>query len=255
MAQEEKIILNADLYDNPLTKREGDYVARPRITGTLHNEEIAARFVNERSEFRLETILNILNVCDQIKAQAIAEGKSVVDGVGEFLISIQGSFDGETDSFDPDENSLKVNYKMGKTIRNILENQVVVQTNGAATVGPVINSVEDSMTKSLNSQLSPNGVLVINGSCLKIQGDNEENGVYFVPVGGGDPIKAAYLALNMPSQLVVPIPNLSDGTYRVRVTTQFSPNATIIKQPRSIDFPLELQVGDSEEGSDGPSIS
>ena len=85
MTQEEKIILNADLYDNPLTKREGDYVARPRITGTLHNEEIAARFVNERSEFRLETILNILNVCDQIKAQAIAEGKSVVDGVGELF--------------------------------------------------------------------------------------------------------------------------------------------------------------------------
>ena len=255
MSQEEKIILNADLYDNPLTKREGDYVAKPRITGTLYNEEIAARFVNERSEYRLETIVNILDVCDQLKAKAIAEGKSVVDGVGEYLISIQGAFEGAAASYDPNVHSLTVNYKMGKALRNILENQVVVQTNGAAVVGPVINSVEDTKTKSLNTQLSPNGVLVINGSNLKIQGESEENGVYFFPVAGGDPVKAEYLVINKPSQLIVQIHNLTDGKYLVRVTTQYSAGSALVKNARSADYPLELQVGDSEEESDGPSIS
>ena len=255
MAQEEKIILNADLYDNPLTTRKGDYVAKPRITGTLYNEEIAARFVNERSEFRPETIVNILDVCDQLKAKAIAEGKSVVDGVGEYLISIQGAFEGEAAQFDPEEHSLTVNYKMGKTLRDILENQVVVQTNGAATVGPVINNVEDTKTKSLNAQLSPNGVLVISGSNLKIAGDSEDNGVYFVPVSGGEPVKAEYIAINKPSQLVVQVPNLSDGKYQVRVTTQYSTGSVLTKLPRSFDYFVELQVGDSEDDSDGPSIS
>ena len=39
----EQIILNTDLYDNLLTERKGDYTAKPRITGTLYNTDIAAR--------------------------------------------------------------------------------------------------------------------------------------------------------------------------------------------------------------------
>lgn len=41
----EQIILNTDLYDNLLTERKGDYTAKPRITGTLYNTDIAARIV------------------------------------------------------------------------------------------------------------------------------------------------------------------------------------------------------------------
>ena len=255
MAQEERIILNADLYDNPLTKREGDYMAKPRITGSLYNKEIAARFVNERSEFRLETIVNILDVCDQLKAEAVAEGKSVIDGMGEYLISILGAFDGATAQFDPKEHSLTVNYKMGKTLRGILENQVVVQVNGPATVGPVINSVEDAETKSLNTQLSVNGVAIISGSNLKIAGTSEENGVYFVAVSGGEPVKARVLAVNEPSQLIAPIPNRPDGNYWVRVTTQYSPGSILVKTARSFEYHIELQVSTSQDKPDGPSIS
>ena len=41
----EQIILNTDLYDNLLTERKGDYTAKPHITGTLYNTDIAARIV------------------------------------------------------------------------------------------------------------------------------------------------------------------------------------------------------------------
>ena len=44
----EQIILNTDLYDNLLTERKGDYTAKPRITGTLYNTDIAARIVIAR---------------------------------------------------------------------------------------------------------------------------------------------------------------------------------------------------------------
>ena len=46
----EQIILNTDLYDNLLTERKGDYTAKPRITGTLYNTDIAARIVAARTE-------------------------------------------------------------------------------------------------------------------------------------------------------------------------------------------------------------
>ena len=78
----EQIILNTDLYGNLLTERKGDYTAKPRITGTLYNTDIAARIVAARTEYQHGTILNILDMADSHKVQAIAEGKSVVDGVG-----------------------------------------------------------------------------------------------------------------------------------------------------------------------------
>ena len=71
----EQIILNTDLYDNLLTERKGDYPAKPRITGTLYNTDIAARIVAARTEYQHGTILNILDMADSHKVQAIAEGK------------------------------------------------------------------------------------------------------------------------------------------------------------------------------------
>lgn len=91
----EQIILNTDLYDNLLTERKGDYTAKPRITGTLYNTDIAARIVAARTEYQHGTILNILDMADSHKVQAIAEGKSVVDGVGQYLVNVQGAFEGE----------------------------------------------------------------------------------------------------------------------------------------------------------------
>lgn len=41
---EEKSILTVDLYENLLTEKVGDYSGKVRITGTLHNKEVAQRF-------------------------------------------------------------------------------------------------------------------------------------------------------------------------------------------------------------------
>ena len=46
----EKIILTADLYDNAVTERKGDYTAKPRITGTVRNHQIAERILARGSE-------------------------------------------------------------------------------------------------------------------------------------------------------------------------------------------------------------
>ena len=52
----EKIILTADLYDNAVTERKGDYTAKPRITGAVRNHQIAERILARGSELRLDTI-------------------------------------------------------------------------------------------------------------------------------------------------------------------------------------------------------
>ena len=148
----EQIILNTDLYDNLLTERKGDYTAKPRITGTLYNTDIAARIVAARTEYQHGTILNILDMADSHKVQAIAEGKSVVDGVGQYLVNVQGAFEGEKAQFEPGKHALGITYTMGKLLRETLK-LVKVVVNGVAAVGPVINTVTDSTSKAINGQL------------------------------------------------------------------------------------------------------
>ena len=247
----EQIILNTDLYDNLLTERKGDYTAKPRITGTLYNTDIAARIVAARTEYQHGTILNILDMADSHKVQAIAEGKSVVDGVGQYLVNVQGAFEGEKAQFEPGKHALGITYTMGKLLRETLK-LVKVVVNCVAAVGPVINTVTDSTSKAINGQLSSGGALVLGGVNLKIQGDDPSIGVYLTPTTeGAAPMKAPVVIANSPSQVIVQMPTLADGQYTVSLTTQYSGSRNV-KEPRTYTFPIILIVG---EGGGGDSES
>ena len=217
----EQIILNTDLYDNLLTERKGDYTAKPRITGTVRNTNIADRIVAARTEYQHGTILNILNMADEHKVQAIAEGKSVIDGVGQYMVNVQGAFEGEKAQFEPDKHSLGITYTVGALLRKAFE-RIKVVTNGVAPIGPVINTVTDATLKSVNARITSGGALTLGGANLKVQGDHESNGVYFTPGNGEQtPAKAPVIISNSPTQLIVQMPALADGEYTVSITTQY----------------------------------
>ena len=85
------IKLYADLYGNALTGKEGDCTARPRINGTLYNADIARRIVEKRTEYRLETIENILKMADEEKSVSQATVGPVIGGLTD---SATGKDDG-----------------------------------------------------------------------------------------------------------------------------------------------------------------
>ena len=243
----EKIILTADLYDNALTEKKGDYVAKAAITGTLRNDGIADRIVAKRTEYRRETIINILNLADEEKANAIAENKSVIDGVGQYLLSILGSFDGEKAPFDPAKHKLAVSFAPGKFLRELLKS-VEVQTRPAST-GPVINSIIDSTTNELNGQLTSGSAAVIDGANIRIAGDDKVVGVFFTKTGGTAK-KCPLLIHNNPSQLTVMLPALEDGEYTLSIVTQYAANNKLVKDARTYTFPVVLYVGAKPGGGE-----
>ena len=183
--------------------------------------------------------------------KAIAEGKSVVDGVGQYLVNVQGAFEGEKAQFEPGKHALGITYTMGKLLRETLK-LVKVVVNGVAAVGPVINTVTDSTSKAINGQLSSGGALVLGGVNLKLQGDDPSIGVYLTPTTeGAAPMKAPVVIANSPSQVIVQMPTLADGQYTVSLTTQYSGSRNV-KEPRTYTFPIILIVG---EGGGGDSES
>lgn len=237
-----KTILNADLYDNVLTEKPGDYSAKPRITGTARNRDVAARIVRERTEYRLETIENILNLADQKKIELIAEGKSLVDGVGQYLLNISGSFEGESPTFDPMKHKVGITYTPGKDLLSAMDNITFNVT--LATTGPVINTVTEVETRSVNQYIYPGDSIIISGSNLLIKGDDPSIGLFFTKdEADAKPVKATIISRNTISEIIAQVPkNLDTGQYRLSITTQAGAKYKTVKEPRTYLFPILLTI-------------
>lgn len=252
----EKTILTVDLYDNVLTEKENDYSGRVAITGSLHNTDLADRIVKARTEYRRETILNILGMADDIKIEAIAEGKSVVDGVGQWLLNFGGGpLEGQNPVFDPQKHKFGVTYAPGKALLDAMKR--LVPSFRIAKTGPVINGITDSTTKSVSQILTPNAPAIISGSGLLLKGDDPTVGVYFTPDGANKtPVKVSVIVSNTTSQIIIQIPNLADGQYLLSVTTQAGASYSVVKEPRTYQYPILLSVGSqpSGGGDDRPEI-
>lgn len=245
----EKTILSVDLYDNVLTEKANDYSGKVSITGTIHNSDVADRIVKARTEYRPETILNILGMADDIKVEAIAQGKSVVDGVGQWLLNFSGPLDGETPAFDPEKHKFGVTYTPGKSLLVALKQ--LVPSFRIAKTGPVINGITDSTTKSVSQTLTPNAPAIINGSGLLLKGNDPSVGLYFTPDGDGKtPVKVDLIVSNTTSQIIIQIPALADGEYLLSITTQAGAGYSLVKDPRTYQYPILLSVGSQPGGGD-----
>ncbi|WP_298546457.1 DNA-binding domain-containing protein [uncultured Parabacteroides sp.] len=241
----EKTILSVELYDNVLTEAPGDYTGKVNITGTYRNENIAEDIVKERTEFRPETIINILNLADQKKIDAVLNGKSVIDGVGQYLLNFSGPLEGEKPVFDPEKNKFGTTFTPGNALLKGLKN--LTARFHMATVGPVINSIIDSTTGKESQELTAGGPAIINGSTLLLKGDDPSVGVYFTPDGGGEPQKVSVIVTNTKSQIIISVPQLSNGSYYLSVTTQAGSGYKLVKEPRTYRFPILLTVGGGGE--------
>lgn len=256
----EDIILNADLYDNTLTGDPNDYVARPRNTGTVYNSDIASRMASKYPGYEAGNLTQILDLADQEKMLAMAEGKNQVDKTGSRQLTIGGPFKGADAQFDSALNSMGVMYTMSDQFRELLKTRVKVRVHGIAQTGPIVNYVIDAVSGNTSKEkvidsltITSGGALTIVGSNLKIQGSDDSVGVFFVP-STGEPKKVSVLISNMPSQLIVQMPALSDGMYTLRITTQFVRNGKMTKAPRSYDYPVPLKVGQGSSEEDGPQV-
>ncbi len=230
-----------DLYNNRLKNSNGGFTGKVKSGGSMRNKEVARVFVNGRTEYRYETILNILDITDDIKLEALASGKVVTDGLGMHYLTTRGVYTGENAQYDTSVNSLKVAFIPSKELKASL-NAAEVSTNGTKTVGPVINSLTDSTTGDINGELTSGGPAIIEGRNIKVAGEDETNGFYLTPdEDNATPIKVTMIVENNPSKVIIILPTLeSSKQYWLDIITQYSNGSSLLKAPRSYRFPVIL---------------
>ena len=237
--------ITVDLYDNVLTEKKGDYTGKVSTTGSADNQTVADEICKERTEYRPETIMNILDLADKKRIDLLASGKTVNTGMGVFSVAVSGSFDGESAPFDPEKHKLTVGFSASGAVRKALT-EVVVKPRAAAG-GLTINSVYDPYLDEINGRITSGSNLIINGVNIKVAGENPSNGVFLTKVGSSEQVKMRLITHNNPSQLTVLLPTLEPGDYQLTITTQFAAGKKILKDPRSYTFaPLLTVEGEPE---------
>ena len=176
-------------------------------------------------------------------AYRLCDGFSVNTSWYNASTHIKGVFTGPAEAFDVSKHTVAVEFRQGAELRREL-GMVGVDILDRAESGFFIAEVLDLRTRSVNDQLTPGRNAKIRGGKLKVEGDDPACGVYFVNEADGTRVKvdAADIVENMNAHLLIVIPALASGTYRLEVSTQYSGGNKPLKTPRTAAFDRLLTV-------------
>ena len=237
--------IKVNLYPNLLTEDPNDFSARVISERTLSIPDICRTAVS-RGGAQTSTSAQAMesNVALFLKEMAyqLCDGFSVNTGYFTANTQLRGVFNSSKETYNPEKHTILFQFNQGELLRKELGNvSVVIDKVGEAML--VIEEVYDSKSGTVNDLLTPNRNLKIRGSKLKIVGENPDNGVYFINTADNTRTKVdpTDIVTNNPSELIVVVPVLKAGSYKVEVQTQFA-GAALLKEPRSSVFDRILTV-------------
>jgi hypothetical protein len=234
-------MLEFNLVENLLTAAPDDFMAQVTNVRSYTDSEIADRMLQSGAGLTKSDILSVLEAYKETVCNIIADGGAVDTALFVVRPSIAGVFNGADDTFSPSRHHIKSNLRQGVAIRDAVVKiktqkvQVADPVPNIAQVKDVVNGGSDHITAGL--------VLEIDGSRLKILPEDEANGIFLVPVSGGEEIKLLQIVENKPARLMAMIPaSIKAGEYHLEVRTTWSGNVKPSKTLKTGRFHKTLTV-------------
>lgn len=241
------------LRDNPLTKDDANDCVAEVKTGpkTLRNEDIAKEIKRRGSETEYETILSIVSQHNGIIEENLLNGQSVMTDLCQFTPRIPGAFPSPVAQFNPAVNKLTLDIVPSKRMREALKKVKTISLGRKPEVAG-IDLVTDTATGLTDGTITTNDDIRIDGSRIKIAGDEAVVGVFFVTEDGSKTVKVSRrLTQNDPSRIIARVPALDNGKYILRIVTQYMHSSQLLKEARVLEYAKMLTVGDDESERPG----
>lgn len=236
--------IKAYLYDNLLTKdKPSDFIARTISERSLNVKQICNEAVSRGgADVSAAAMEHATELFLKEMAYQLCDGFSINTGYFTASVTIKGVFDSPTENFNPCKQNLMFRFAQGDKLRAEIRN-IEVNIMGLADTAAIILQVEDKKSGTINDLLTPNRNLSIVGQKIKIAGENPINGVFFVNLDTlvSTPVSVEDIVINNPSEVMVVIPDLDVGNYRLEIVTQHTSSGTL-KEPRTAVFDKELTV-------------
>lgn len=233
-----KFVWEVHLRPNTLTKdNDRDCIADVHAhAATQRNEDIAEMITKERSEFRKETIINILNMRDKAVKDLIQEGLSFMDGLVQISPRVSGVWETENSSYDEKIHKRTVDLVPTTDLRTALD-AIGVKVLGAKEETARITEITDTATGLKDGSLTIGDDIIIEGSKIKVDETDPAQGVFFKAENGTEYKTNRRLSVNNPSQIIARVPKeVPEGKVEVMVRTKFSTGNKTLLQIREIVY-------------------
>ena len=226
------------LRPNTLTKdNDRDCIADVHAhTATQRNEDIAEIITKERSEFRKETIMSILNMRDKAVKDLIQEGVSFMDGLVQISPRVSGVWETENSAYDDKVHKRTVDLVPTADLRTVLD-EIGVKVMGAKESSARITEITDTATGLKDGTLTIGDDIIIEGDKLKVDEKDTAQGVFFKAADGTEYKTTRRLSVNMPSQIIARVPQeVPAGAVTVIVRTKYTNGGTALQEIREIVY-------------------
>lgn len=253
-------------YDAPLTERTDDYYLRAKtMPDTIGLREIAREVALRLNNLNEDQVYTILNDAEKVKADAVASSYIVSTPTALMSPCASGTVVKADLSQPIDHSKVKVyaTLSMGSLLREEMEKCRLEVFTQPAVVGPLLNgataqtrSADGTTTTTRAPQAGEN--IRLTGRNIKLAGTDPSVGVTFTSVENPSTqvfVPLANVTVNEPKQLIFVLPaGVTDGWWRVRVTTQYGSGGSIVKSVRSYELDEPIAVGAAaplpDEGGD-----
>ncbi len=208
-------------------KERGEYIYATQMGKKLPSKKLAKLIAASGTTVSEADVMAVLHNLGQVIVNEVMHGMAVeIPGVGSIHLHAGGLMDKDGNDISPKGRR----FRMKMTFNKSLQSQVVSPDNIAVTLvdfkakTPVLTRLDDALSGTANTQLTPGGMAGIRGQCLRIHPLMGDEGVWFIPQGVGDIVRAATFLDNKPARLTFAIPvELQRGmTYRVEVRTRIN---------------------------------
>lgn len=232
------------LYPNRMIQSsdgKSSYYAQTTIRGVCTNSDIAQDLINAGLGEGLskEQIEKLLSYADDDKLVRMADGFACDSGNFKSRLQVKGLFTSESDTYSTERHSIDIAVRATAKAKKAVSKIIPVIRQGNSRK-PEITGVSDLKSKS-GSTLTKGGFLEISGANIKICGDSEEVGLFFVNRDDSSKsvkLSAEELGINKAATIACVVPaELESGTYSIKIVTQFMNSLKVFrKEPQAASY-------------------
>lgn len=236
--------IRAKLHANNLPNVKGKYIARTNNQKMLSVEDVCAALVT-RGGFDGEytrLVDYVQKYLDEVAYQ-LCDGYAINNGYYAIWPNIGGTFESPNESHDSRKQPVSFRFGMRSQLQRLTDS-IKVEIDGLAETSAYIDSFIDNESENADGQYRPGHMFTLSGRKIKILGDEQNCGLYFVPVD--DPeraVKVSRISKNYPACVSGIAVDTGFPHNRLEIRTQFSASSgSPLKTVRTITSPFIVQA-------------